>query len=603
MLNQSFLSWIGRAGAGIAVAFAIIASFTMTSGVVVNHDRLLTVIRAALKDDALPYAKLRSEDYFTECAMLEMQLLRADNVFQNAIDTKFLQVPDKHPCQSLRVMATGTSEERQTLPAAYSYNHYAYGSRHLEGLVLSVIDFQTAQIVYRWLSYGSVALLFLAMIVRSFRKARLFAPIPLFLAFCFAMPVFGHNLAHAPGFFIGFFALSAFVAFPAVFGAASARLAFFSALGVLIADFDLLQGQIPALLSLAIVLNHFFYSSNTTVRSALVWIVKIAACFVIGYVALTVARLGLLALYGLNINELYSSLRFRLGSVSDGGAVVGLRDNLANLWRARNQLIPGNAALVTWLFFGSGAAWAFALMVWTALIWRDRGALTRLSVDILVLGAASAGILAWYWLFAGHTYQHVLFMVRTIALPAAYGYVAALLAAREINKSRHGKALAAAIGIAAILIAAIAIHPVWYKGLTQKITMARFIDAQADIVSCQSLGLHPDGKPDGIVEFSYEPAPPPPLTYIGVPADKRDLYIRFDRLNPAGANDTGSALYILAIAERPGGQPLNDTDGRYIVRAHDPHHLYAHFCWDGHDTPESVYQFSIDGAAVPLLRN
>lgn len=594
---------VGGAALGIIAALILVSAFTVASGFFLSSDRLIHVARAALEQGELPHTTRTNEDFFTECAMLEMQLLRADSVFQNAIDTKFLQVPDQHPCQSLRVMATGTSEERQTLPAAYSYNHYAYGSRHLEALVLSVIDFQTAQIVYRWLSYGSVALLFLAMIVRSFRKALLFAPIPLFLAFCFAMPVFGHNLAHAPGFFIGFFALSAFVAFPAVFGATSVRLAFFSALGVLIADLDLLQGPIPAILSLTIVLNHFFYSSNTTVRSALMWIGRIAACFVIGYVALTVARLGLLALYGLNINELYSSLRFRLGSVSDGGAVVGLRDNLANLWRARNQFIPGNAALVTWLFFGSWAAWAFALMVWTALIWRYRSALTRLSVDILVLGAASAGILAWYWLFAGHTYQHVLFMVRIAALPAAYGYVAALLAAREINKSRHGKVLAAAIGIAAILIAASGIDPVWYKGLAPKITMVRFIDAQADIVSCQSLGLHPDGKPDGIVEFSYEPAPPPPLTYIGVPVGKHDLYIRFDRLNPGGANDTGSALYILAIAERPGGQPLNDPDGRYIVRAHDPHHLYAHFCWDGHDTPESVYQFSIDGAAVPLLRN
>ena len=602
MVNQSFLSSIGRAGAGIAVAFAIIASFTMTSGVAVNHDRLLMVIRAALQDDALPYARLRNEDYFTECAMLEMQLLRADNVFRNAIETRLVLVPDQHPCQSLRVMATGSSEDRQTWPAPHSYDNYAYGSRHLEALVLSVIDFSTAQIVYRWLSYGSVALLFLAMIGRSYREALLLAPVPLFLAFCFAMPVFGHNLAHAPGFFIGFFALSAFVAFPAIFGAASVRLAFFLTLGVLVADFDLLQGPIPAFLSLAIVLDHFFYSSNATVRSALVWVVKIAACFVIGYVTLTTVRLGLLTLYGHNLNEFYSPLLFRLGSVSDSGAVVGLRDNLANLWRARNQLIPGNAVLVTWLFIGSGAAWLFALMVWTVLAPRDRGALTRLSVDILVLAAASAGILAWYWLFAGHTYQHVLFMVRIAALPAAYGYVAALLAAREINKNRYGNALAAVIGVAAILIAVITIHPVWYQGLAPKITMARFIDAQADIVSCQSLGLHPDGKPDGIVEFSFEPAPPPPLAYIGVPGD-HEIYIRLDRLNPGGAYDTGSALYILAIAERPGGRPVNDPDGRYIVRAHDPHHLYAHFCWDGHDTPESVYQFSIDGAAVPLLRN
>src|ERR1039458_8048120 len=227
MVNQSFLSSIGRAGAGIAVAFAIIASFTMTSGVAVNHDRLLMVIRAALQDDALPYARLRNEDYFTECAMLEMQLLRADNVFRNAIETRLVLVPEKHPCQSLRVMATGSLEDRQTWPAPHSYDNYAYGSRHLEALVLSVIDFSTAQIVYRWLSYGSVALLFLAMIGRSYREALLLAPVPLFLAFCFAMPVFGHNLAHAPGFFIGFFALSAFVAFPAIFGAASVRLAFF----------------------------------------------------------------------------------------------------------------------------------------------------------------------------------------------------------------------------------------------------------------------------------------------------------------------------------------------------------------------------------------
>ena len=116
--------------------------------------------------------------------------------------------------------------------------------------------------LYRALSYGSVALLFAAMLWRSPATAILLAPIPLFLIGAFALHRFGGNLAHAPGYFVGFAALAIFVALPRLFDTAARRLGFAGALGVLAAYFDLLNGVIVTLLALTILLNHFFYIAS-----------------------------------------------------------------------------------------------------------------------------------------------------------------------------------------------------------------------------------------------------------------------------------------------------------------------------------------------------
>ena len=256
------LAGIRASAVGIAAACVTAALFAVLSSFVLSKQRLADVVGTAVAQNQLTFASRKDEDLFTVCALLEMQHLRSGGRFQSALDTKFLMRDGEHPCDTLRTLVLGSAEARAALPPAVSYFNYPFGSRHLAAFVLSALDFGQATRLYHILSYGSVVLLFLAMLWRAPQTALLLAPVPLLLIGAFSMHSLGDNLGVAPGYFIGFLALAFFVAMPVWFGGFAARLGFAGAIGVVAAYFDLLAGQIPTLLALAILLNYFFYAAD-----------------------------------------------------------------------------------------------------------------------------------------------------------------------------------------------------------------------------------------------------------------------------------------------------------------------------------------------------
>jgi hypothetical protein len=144
-------------------------------------------------------------------------------------------------------------------PLAGASANYPFGSRYLEALVLNVLDLRSAKSFYAFLSYASILILIAGAFRNSPSTALMVLPMGFFLLFGFSMHRFGHNLAHAPGFFVGFTALGVSLAARDRFRSSQARLMFLGFLGIVIGFFDLLHGSIPVVLSLAIVLNHLFY--------------------------------------------------------------------------------------------------------------------------------------------------------------------------------------------------------------------------------------------------------------------------------------------------------------------------------------------------------
>ena len=92
----------------------------------------------------------------------------------------------------------------------------------------------------------------------------------------------------------------------------------------------------------------------------------------------------------------------------------------------------------------------------------------------------------------------------------------------------------------------------------------------------------------------------PPLAYLGVPA-KNTLDIALARFFPDGLYHTGHWTFVLAIAEHPGGRLLNRTDGTLVGMSSGRHRLYAHFCRDGRDGPNSIYRLVLGDVAIEAV--
>ena len=595
---HTFVANIRASLIGIAAACATVALFAVLSGFALSDARLVEVVKTAFAKEEIAYATRIREDFFTECALLTMQKLRQGGVFPSALDTRFIMPSGEPPCDTLRALVLGTAEERASLPAAVSYFNYPFGSRHLEAFVLSAFDYGPATVLYRVFSYGSVALLFAAMLWRSPAIAMLLASIPLFLLGAFALHRFGGNLAHAPGYFIGFVALAIFTASPGFFRSTGRRLGLAGAVGVIAAYFDLLNGVIVTLLALTILLNHFFYVTAKRdqadyLRKAASQALSIFVCFLAAYVIVTFGRLGLLWAHGVDVSAFTHNLSAR--TAQDIGVPITFRLNLETLFAIRSQLTPGGASVANWVFLVGIAAWIFAgLSGLAALVFRRSLRIPAL-VDVLVLAAISLGVLAWYWCFTSHTFVHAGFMVRLLAIPLACGLVAALLATREERDRLPAAvlpvALCTALGLATLLL-----HSRWIVGTA---TAARLIDLPADLVSCGQLGLEPDGRPDGVVEVRFERIAAP-LTYLGLKVG-RDTSVQLGRRNPDAAYHTGAFNNVVGIATEPGGPLLNRSDGRFRFNGGTEVRVFAHFCREG-EGPRSRYELVVDGIAFPLSR-
>jgi hypothetical protein len=157
----------------------------------------------------------------------------------------------------------------------------------------------------------------------------------------------------------------------------------------------------------------------------------------------------------------------------------------------------------------------------------------------------------------------------------------------------------AALGLlppmAVALILAISMPAMWVTPPT--VTMARFVEAPADVVSCAQHGVRPDGKQDGVVEIRFTVQR---SLLASLLLRNKQTYIRLERHNPPGLNETGPNNNVLGIAEQPGATLMNKPGGMLGIRKPGEHHLFAHFCKDGHDKPDSRYRLNIDGAFVPI---
>jgi hypothetical protein len=595
--------------AGIVLTICALAAFSLIAESTLSRNRLVHVAKKALANGELSFATRTNEDFFTECALLTMLYLREDGALRDLVDTRFAFSGNIHPCGVLRVLVNEEPRDNSII-GPYSYLNYPWGSRHLEALVLSAFEYSAAKTLYRILSYGSIVFLFLCAWRNSTSSALLMAPVGGFLLFGFELTTFGANPGHAPGYFIGFFALGIFLAAREWFKKASRRFVFFGVLGTLIAYFDIMTGSLQVILSLAVLFNHFFYLTDDR-RSRGYWAratqqaFGIVGCFALAYVTLTAVRMAVVSLYQTggyyDFMHLFGYMKPREGVPGTGTT----RDFIRALWLERFRL-TGDALTATWLMCTSAAAWIFGFIAIAAVFLKRRIISRDLATDLFIILLAGGAILFWYLIFQGHSLTHVSFMVRLIALPAAYGFMVAILAAQSFWGEWNARAILVTSGtvIVSFLLAADLLHRVWDLGTLPEILSARFSQENSDRVSCAILGMHPDGNPDGLIQFVLrENRLQPPLTLLGLRKHAPAVHIYLQRFNPGAIYETGSNAFLLGITAKPDGELLNRADGRFVAQnsfGQRREHLWAHFChWPG-DTPESLYKLCTDSQQVPV---
>jgi hypothetical protein len=423
--RRRFLAWIAALSLGIAVGIVAVFALGVASHQLLTEKRLNAVVNDAMSRKVIPASE--KYDAFTECGVLTMIVLRHPELLHDVLDTRFALDGGLHPCQYLtdRVLTGRTGP-------IVSYINYPFASRHLEAIVLSAFDFGTARHLYGVLSYGAVAALALAAWFAAPPAAGALAPVFAVLLLAFGLDRFGLHLAHAPGVFVGIGGLAVMIAVRERLRGIRARLAVFGFLGVLVAAFDILNGAIPTVLSLAIVVNHFFFvrdnPGDRPWRRTILQAAAIPVCFLVGYVALSVGRLlAIELLYGVNWEPYRKALSIRLSSQVAPGQSVGLADIAQNFWLWRGQLTFGYENAATVLCVAAAAALAVCVLAIPAIVRVRSERKTAFLTDMAALIIASSVIVGWYCALPNHSYVHPWLMGRLAALPMAYCFVAALM--------------------------------------------------------------------------------------------------------------------------------------------------------------------------------
>jgi hypothetical protein len=131
---------------------------------------------------------------------------------------------------------------------------------------------------------------------------------------------------------------------------------------------------------------------------------------------------------------------------------------------------------------------------------------------------------------------------------------------------------------------------------------ARLLDrTDIDKVACEVLGLHADGKADGLVEVQIPDTYRPPPTTSWLFQRSGPLHMDLLRSLPPGLYQTNKTNFILGVSNTPDGPLLNRLDGTVAADLISSR-FYFHYCRDGHDEAGSTYRVTIGKATFPVKR-
>ncbi|MHB8270354.1 hypothetical protein [Bradyrhizobium sp.] len=418
----------GWTSGGLLLATALTFLISVTAGFV-PRERLEALIRTAIENHVFEHRQGVYEETFSECVLLQMNLLRDPDPLRSALSSRWVRPgPESlHPCTMLAV-EFGIDKRDVKLAEPTLYPNYHFGGRYLAAIGLSVMGVANLRFAYELLSYASLLLLLAAAWRNSRERFWHFLPIGLVLLFGFGQYGYAHNIAAAPQFDSIFLVLAAIVGFREWFAPLHRRLFAMSFLGAWTIYFDTIF-SFSFVLSLVLVTNHLFYVPRGDLRAAIRQGAAVLAVLA-GSMAVTFALHVMLMdyMYGIPPAYFIGGIAARTAS-SDVGTPLTHLDVIKQLYSFLGQLTGSHGSALA-LVLASAMGWVIALVaVQTDPNQRVPG------VDLAVLAVGAGGIFLWYALFVNHTYVHAFMMVRLLALPISYGFVAALITVQSARSA------------------------------------------------------------------------------------------------------------------------------------------------------------------------
>ena len=261
-----------------------------------------------------------------------------------------------------------------------------------------------------------IALILVGIItlIRFREKAFIIIPIILSIMFGYGIPIFGQSVAHAPGLLLGLTLCIFYIFIDSLHSSLWRRATCAAILGGISFYFDLLNGNIVALLILFLIINIIFIRQLQTTlrRKTLIEIVVLASGYVLGAVYLLLLRCGLRAfILNLKFNDVILEWRRAL-SMRTRNSIPDYNEPHINVifivkrlyYKFDYAFVPYfNLMEATLIYLAGILTFLTCTILITRRIWRS-GELP--SGPVLSVILISGIVPAWFFVLANHTAVH-----------------------------------------------------------------------------------------------------------------------------------------------------------------------------------------------------
>jgi len=546
--------------ATLFVCYAAIMAFNFL-GTLTPQSRIDKVIRDADKANQLDQTSNVLNDMFTECATLDVQLVRDKNPIHDISGTLF-SMPAGHPCDGIKAHLGGLNDQGTPIIK------YHYGARYLFAVLSAFLSLENIRSLMAILSIVAPLTLGAAFLFSAPDQFLAISPLVLVLLAGFNSSNLARNIAHAPGFIFPLLALSGVIVFRKYFTRVENRFVAYIAIAALATYFDIMNGPLPFILATTVVVNHFCFNADKKGPEWFRESVAIGMTFILTFAAIVGLRLAIATIvFGINpLPDFENTLAIRF-STSVSTLPITRYETLSLLWKTNGNAFFGSGITAKSFYLAGAIAWivAFAIVVTRRTAWRE----------VSVLFGASAIIAVWYLVFVNHTFVHYAFMGRIGAFIPAAGLMALVLTVKRW--------LSAAV-MAALPILWI---PALAGGTFMKVTVGPLMPMQStkiDVATCSNdLAIAPDGLPDKVISVTLNGPE------YGTSSLKVVVLIRW---NPVGVYTTHAASFPVAVLTQE-GKLLSAPDRSVSAPLKKQTTLLLAICDDKTDRSDTTYHVNI----------
>jgi hypothetical protein len=396
-------------------------------------------------------------DTWTDCLVLKIATYGEKDVVSALTRSNHLSERGAdHPCYHLE-SNLGGSPSVPGFREVSDYWRYWWGSAALLNIALGIVGMSlpSYQAALKLITYIALALVACAALARYRRVALPFLPLGIALTFGFAIPLFGQSVAHAPGLIVGLLLLFGYMVAGVDRASPWWQFAYFFFVGGLGFYFDLLNGDLIAIMiafalirllgTRAFGLPRLLLPASLVRFPATVAVVLMMLAYTAGAVSMALFRIMLRAVLThqsllATLSEWHAQIsKYSTDKLAGSGLAQIHTDTVSGIFHrcyydlevATFPYIGRHATLIAYVLCGLAYV---GICIW---ILRNRKKLEVAQLDNLLAAVLIASVVPlWYSAFAVHAIIHFWMMGRLLALFFSLSISIALIVFEHRSRAR-----------------------------------------------------------------------------------------------------------------------------------------------------------------------